>query len=355
MIELVKSPSTRVPSKGRLALWLVVSLVLAALLFAACAQAQGTSAPEGAAETSTGEAATATEATPPTPESALPTSEPAPPTAEATPPAPEPALPTTEATPPTPEPAPPATEPAPPATVPVEPAPPTTTEPTPPPVEKKSVEQAASGAVAEAVAEDARGAGEGSEVSASGSDLTHRDTTDEVAPEIPAAVTTPTTVAVGDEISMVYAQNQSSLPSSPRAIAAHRAGQLSWEIAAIGASITAGNVGRWLDISSASSVSATSFVAGGGSPTAIASGAPAGGRGGDSAVESHPSTPTPGPGSGGAGGGSAAGGGSGAASSASFTLVGVLLQAAPRAMRRLCLAQPSWRTSFFVLIPERPD
>jgi hypothetical protein len=24
-------------------------------------------------------------------------------------------------------------------------------------------------------------------------------------------------------------------------------------------------------------------------------------------------------------------------------------------MRRLRLAQPSWRTSFFVLIPERPD
>ena len=58
MIELVKSPSTRVLPKGRLALWLVVSLVFAALLFAASAQAGGTNAPDGAAETPIGEAAT---------------------------------------------------------------------------------------------------------------------------------------------------------------------------------------------------------------------------------------------------------------------------------------------------------
>jgi hypothetical protein len=121
------------------------------------------------------------------------------------------------------------------------------------------------------------------------------------------------------------------------------------------ASITAGYAGGWLDISVASSISNVPFTTADASPAAITAGAPTGSLGDGSTIENHPSVP--GSGSGGGGGGSAAGGGSGSgsASSASSTLVYVLLQAAPRAMRRLRLAQPSWRTSFFVLIPERPD
>ncbi|MGA9876554.1 MAG: hypothetical protein WBQ21_12175 [Solirubrobacteraceae bacterium] len=86
----------------------------------------------------------------------------------------------------------------------------------------------------------------------------------------------------------------------------------------------------------------------------IASGGLARNRGGSSVLESHTSGPVPGPAPGGAGGGSAAGASSGAASSASFMLMGALFQAVPNAMLRLCLSQPSWHTSFFVLIPERP-
>jgi len=37
-----------------------------------------------------------------------------------------------------------------------------------------------------------------------------------------------------------------------------------------------------------------------------------------------------------------------------LTLIGLLLLAAPRAMRRLRLSCEPWLTAFFVLIPERP-
>jgi hypothetical protein len=58
---------------------------------------------------------------------------------------------------------------------------------------------------------------------------------------------------------------------------------------------------------------------------------------------------------GGSGGGAAAGGAGGSASSAASMLVAPLLHTAPGAVRLLSVSQPSWRTSFFVLIPERPD
>jgi hypothetical protein len=80
-----------------------------------------------------------------------------------------------------------------------------------------------------------------------------------------------------------------------------------------------------------------------------------GGHDGGVPVESHaPVSPTPGPaGPGGASGGSAAGG-SGLALSGFFTLAGLLLLAAPRAMRRLRLSCQPWLTACFALIPERP-
>jgi hypothetical protein len=90
--------------------------------------------------------------------------------------------------------------------------------------------------------------------------------------------------------------------------------------------------------------------------TAWAVGARTGGStsngGGGAAGGTRPISPTPGP-PGGASGGTAAGG-SGIALSAFLTLAGLLLMAAPRALRRLRLSSRPWRTAFFVLIPERP-
>ncbi len=409
MIELVKSPSIRVISKGRFALWLVVSLVFAALLFAVSAQADGTNAPDPAAETPIGEAATkngappeeapavvepappvveeapaVVEPAPPVVEEAPAVVEPAPPVVEEAPAVVEPAPPVVEEAPAVVEPAPPVVEeapavvePAPPvveeAPAVVEPAPPVVeeapavVEPAPPVVEeapavvepappvaeeapavveKKTVEQAADEVSAEAGSEATQGSGENSQVSAGASGLTHKDTTSEVAPEISIALTT--SVAAASEISTSSPQDQSPLALRPQAISARDAGQMS----CVRASITAGYADGWLDISVASSVSNIPFTTADASQTGISAGAPTGSLGDGSTIENHPSAP--GSGSGGAGGGSAAGG-SGSPSSASSTLVDALLQAAPRAMRRLRLAQPSWRTSFFVLIPERPD
>jgi hypothetical protein len=67
----------------------------------------------------------------------------------------------------------------------------------------------------------------------------------------------------------------------------------------------------------------------------------------------RPGTPAPGPGPGSASS-SAATGGAGFGISY-FLLAGLLLFAAPRAMRRLRLSALPCRTSFFVLIPEHPD
>jgi hypothetical protein len=79
-----------------------------------------------------------------------------------------------------------------------------------------------------------------------------------------------------------------------------------------------------------------------------------GGGGGGFTGPSHPVSPPPGPAPSGASGASGAGGGSGPAPSAFLTLAGLLLLAAPRALRRLRLSCEPWLTAFFVLIPERP-
>ncbi len=360
MIELVKSPSTRVLSKGRLALWLVVSLVFAGLLFAVGAQAQGTNAPDGTAETPTGEAATKSgappEQAPSVVEQAPPAAEEAPPSVEQAPPVVQEAPSVVEQAPPAAEEAPPSVEQAPPvvqeAPSVVEQAPPVVQE-APSVVEKKTVEQTAGEVAAEAGSEATHGPGEASQVPVGASGLTHKDATGEVAPEISIAVTTSVAPAAVSEISTSPVQDQPPLTLRPQTISARGAGQTS----CLRVSIAGGYADDWLDISVASSVSNIPFTTAEASPTAIAAGAPAGSLGDGSTVENHPSAPGSGfgGGGGGGGGGSAAAGGSGSASSASSTLVDVLLQAAPRAMRRLRLAQPSLRTSFFVLIPERPD
>jgi translation initiation factor IF-2 len=80
------------------------------------------------------------------------------------------------------------------------------------------------------------------------------------------------------------------------------------------------------------------------------------GDGGGHSVVSAPSgnsTPGPSPG-GGSGGATAGGGGAGLAPSGALTFAGLLLLAAPRAMRLLRLLCRPWRSACFALIPERP-
>jgi hypothetical protein len=78
-----------------------------------------------------------------------------------------------------------------------------------------------------------------------------------------------------------------------------------------------------------------------------------GGSHGRSTVGSPPVSPAPSaPPSGSSG--AAAAGGSGLALSGFLTLAGLLLLAAPRAMRRLRLSSQPWLTACFALIPERP-
>jgi hypothetical protein len=418
MIEPISSPSTRVHFGPRFALWPIVLLVLAALfftalLFAADAQASGDT-PGGATDAPIGETATngdtsseqsgssSGEQPPSVPAVAPPTTDQAPPvvgqsTGEESVSAVEQSPPVSEQTPPAAEQSPPATEQP---TVPAEASPPaaeTTPLPAeqsppavgetvaPPPVEpptvvvetpptvehvakepslveesapvvdKKTTEQTAGDLAAEAGSETIQGSGEGSQAPVDTSGSTHKDTAAvEVAPGTSTAVTASAAPAVLSETSMPSAQDQSSLafPAPPTLV--HGAGQASCELAAFGASIAAGDVHGLLVISAVTAVSTAPLATVEASPAATTAGGSADGDGGS--VVGHPFSPTPGPGSGGAGSGSAAaGGGSGSASSAPFTLVGALLQAAPRAMRRLLLAQQSWRTSFLVLIPERPD
>jgi hypothetical protein len=409
MIEPVSGPSTRARLRPRLALWPVVVLVLVALfftasLFAVDAQASG-DAPGGAANAAIGEAATngvassdqsgssTGEQSPSVPETAPPTTKQAPPvveqsagdesvsTVEQTLPASEqspvateqPAVPTEAPPPAAAEPAPPAAE----ATAPVAPPPaeqlppvavevpptveqhqseasePSSVEELSPVVDKKTTEQTAGDVAAEADSEAIQGSGEGSQAPADPSVSTHKDAADEVDLGASPAVTPPAAPAVLPEISMPSVQDQPSLAFPPPPTLVHGAGQASCELAAFGASIAGRDADGLLDIAAVTPVSTHPLATVEASPTVITTGGSAGDDDG-SPVE-HPSSPSPGPGSGGAGCGSAAGGGSGSASPAPFTLGGVLLQAAPRAMRRLLLAQQSWRTSFLVLIPERPD
>ncbi len=405
MIETVKSPSTRVLSKGCLAAWLAVSLAFAALLVAPDAQAHGTNAPKRAAETSSGEGTTgggapaeqaqppaeeptppAEQAQPPAEQDQPPAEEPTPPAEEPTPPAEPPAA--EQTPPPAEEPTPPAEEPTPPAEQaqpaaeqdqppaeeptpsaeqaqpPAEQTPPPAEEPTPPPtppttsevppaVEDGNVKEVTAEASSDKAASEDTGGN--SQVSAVASRPSAEYTAGEVAAGASTAVTTSAAPGVLPESLTSPAQSQSSLAQGPREISIRRAGQATCELAGIGGGITVGHAGDWLEISTASSDLPSPFAIAAASRTATTSGAPDGSQGGGSAVENHPPAPSPGPGPGGAGGAAAAGGSPGSALSASFTLAGVLLQAEPRAMRRLRLSQQSWRTSFFVLIPERPD
>jgi hypothetical protein len=89
------------------------------------------------------------------------------------------------------------------------------------------------------------------------------------------------------------------------------------------------------------------------SPMATIEGGDASPRHRRMSAENAPSMPRPEQAPGGSGGVSAASGGSSSSCSAP-TSAGPILGIAQIATRQLLVDQPSWRTPFFVLIPERP-
>jgi hypothetical protein len=138
--------------------------------------------------------------------------------------------------------------------------------------------------------------------------------------------------------------------------AAQRAGSLSCELSALGGRTTDNCTVGWLGGKRYVESSTVSFSPAAGSLAAAATGGvpPDGGHGG-AAVGNTPAGPSPGPApSGAAGAAVGGGGGGGAAPSAYLSLAGLLLLAAPRALRRLRLSSQPWLTACFVLIPERP-
>jgi hypothetical protein len=133
---------------------------------------------------------------------------------------------------------------------------------------------------------------------------------------------------------------------------AERAEQRRCELSSLGAPGAARCAGGWMTVvaTQAPARAATGTVA-----ASLAVATSGGGDGGNSAGGGRPVTPSPGPAPGGAAGGAASGGSGGGVGLTGFlTLAGLLLLAAPRALRRLRLCGRPYRTAFFVLIPERP-
>lgn len=391
-----------------------VLLVFAGLLFAAGAQAQEANTPEVTTEAPAGETTPESgappvqttsptgEQTPPTGEQAPPATEPTPSTSEAASaeaqqpqpageyeqsPAPteelasptQPTPPATEDPPPTSEPPPPVTENPPPTSEPppvAEQTPPTSeqtapvAENPPPTSEPPSIAEEAPLAHEQQTTEKQTGktGGETSpgepanEETGNSSTPTATSGSDRKEPAggaipVPPTPTLAPNVSTATPVASMPAKESHAAvtPESSTSSARRQARQISRELAAFGASIIAtGTVNRWLDAPGTSSVSTIAFATIAASPaTVITAGALAHNRNNDSAIASY--APGPGPAPGGAGGGAAAAGASsGAASPASFILTNSLLHSAPSVMLQLCVSQPSWRTSFFVLIPERP-
>jgi hypothetical protein len=135
--------------------------------------------------------------------------------------------------------------------------------------------------------------------------------------------------------------------------ASQRAGDLSCELATLGGSTTDNCAAGWLGGKRFLAANAAGFDHGGDPlATTTPSGPPGDGSGG-AAAGGAPISPTPGPAPSGASG-AAVGGSSGVAPSTFLSLAGLLLLAAPRALRRLRLSCRPWLPACFVLIPERP-
>lgn len=139
----------------------------------------------------------------------------------------------------------------------------------------------------------------------------------------------------------------------PAMTASQRAGSLSCELAALGGSTTDNCAAGWLGGKRLLGAGAAGFDPGTESLVTNTTGGPPGDSHSGAAAGGAPISPAPGPAPSGASG-AAVGGSSGVAPSAFLSLAGLLLLAAPRALRRLRLSCRPWLPACYVLIPERP-
>jgi hypothetical protein len=175
--------------------------------------------------------------------------------------------------------------------------------------------------------------------------------------------TTPPTAAGAIQEAAPAELGEATVHDTTHKTAAQQAGRLSCELSTLSGPLTQNCAAGWLGTPMLNSQAATSSS---GAPTlgVPPSSSGPGGGGGAGALGNRPATPAPGGSTsngtaGGAAGGAGAGGvggsgGGGLGLSAFLTIAGLLLLAAPHAMRRLRLSCLPWRTAFFVLIPERP-
>jgi hypothetical protein len=126
------------------------------------------------------------------------------------------------------------------------------------------------------------------------------------------------------------------------------------ELSALGGPEAGGCAGGWLGAAAALTQAPVAIVSTDSALVPAVAGSSGDDSPGGTAGGGRPLSPSPGPAPGGASGGVAAGGAGSVGLSGFLTLAGLLLLAAPRALRRLRLSCSPWLTAFFVLIPERP-
>jgi hypothetical protein len=125
-----------------------------------------------------------------------------------------------------------------------------------------------------------------------------------------------------------------------------------WELAGLASPISPSLASSWIQAQRLVTAAAPVSLAVDGDVSAASGGA--GEEHGNSSGGNHEPSPVPGPAPGGAAGG-AGGGGSGVGMSAFLTLAALLMLAGLHNTRRLRLSCRPLRSSFFALIPERPD
>jgi hypothetical protein len=175
----------------------------------------------------------------------------------------------------------------------------------------------------------------------------------EVAPEVSSGLAAlPTSAPTGGTGETTAARASGGVKGI---VVARPAGDLTCELSALQGRVGPNCGGGLIGSQHFFSTSPVGFVAGAAASLAAdgPSGPPPDGGHGGSAVLRLPVSPAPGPAPSGVSGGSATGA-TGLALSGFLTLSGLLLLAAPRALRRLRLSSAPWRTACFVLIPERP-
>jgi hypothetical protein len=341
-----KTSSVRLIPKFGIALGATLLLLFAALLAAPGAQALGSSGGEAGASTEQASAPPAGEATP---AGEAPAETPPEETKQAPPPE------ETEQAPPPEE-----TKQAPPPEETKQAPPPEETKQAPPPEETQAPPLEKGPEVKEAppTLEETPSRGESAGRAASEGPSSTSNTQAEYASQVDESTASPsvvTTLLAGAEPEFSKSRlNGPAVSGGSRNAAGRGAGTAGCGPSSVSTSGAGSCAGLWLSMPGQPGSSVPVVVSGSWPTSAIDGGAVAGsGQPHAVALDNPPSTPRPGPTPDGSGGVAAAGGGSGAACSA-LTSVGASLRIARIASRHRLVAQPSWRTPFFVLIPERP-